>query len=47
MVGTTRIKTESFEMSAIAARLRGNLPFRIGVLFTTSLLLMMMAALSA
>lgn len=34
-------------MSAIATRFRSSLPFRIGVLFSTFLLLMMMAALSA
>jgi hypothetical protein len=34
-------------MSAIKARFRTSIPFRVGVLFTTSLLLMMMAALSA
>jgi hypothetical protein len=34
-------------MSVITARFRTSLFFRIGVLFTTSLLLMMLAALSA
>lgn len=34
-------------MSAITSRFRSNLPFRIGVLCMTFLLLMMMAALSA
>lgn len=34
-------------MSAITARFRNSLSFRVGVLFATSLLLMMMAALSA
>jgi hypothetical protein len=34
-------------MSAITARFQTSLSFRIGVLFATSLLLMMLAALSA